>query len=166
MSAIIISNLNGCKTASATYFQATPNTGVSLSSGNPWATTPTASFNLNSLMAKINTDGSIQATGNCRLKIRWGMVPSASSGTQNIQYWYIQPSTSSSTATPSQTTNVTYPLFSSATTNLTSTPPASPASTLVGDFIAKNGDVFVLAFAYSGSLMRNGILEIATEPLV
>lgn len=166
MSAIVIGNLNGCKTASATYFQATPNTGVSLSSGNPWAATPTASFNLSSLMAKINTDGTIQATGNCRLKIRWGMVPYASSGTQNIQYWYIQPSTSTSTVTTSQTNNVTYALFCNSTTNLTTSPPSAPASTLVGEFIAKNGDVFQLSFAYSGSLMRNGILEIATEPIV
>ena len=161
-----------------TYFQSTPNTGVAFatlispggsalgytSASNPWSSTPTASYNSASFSATINSDGSIVTTANCKVKIRWSLTSYVSSGTIPVNFM-IAPIVSSTTATYTQTKGSTVILYNNGTVTLNTN--ANLIPTITAEFIASNGDTFFpLVGGTNTSFMRQGILEIVTEPLV
>lgn len=178
MSAILLKSINGRGTASMTYFQANPNTGIAYSTlispggsalgytstTSPWSTTASASYNAAAFSATINSDGSISATAPCKIKIRWSSTAYLTSGTAPVNF-IIAAITSSSTAPFAQTKGNTVILYNNGTVNLNTN--ANLIPTICAEFVASKDDSFFPLIAGTNTaMMRQGILEIVTEPLV
>jgi hypothetical protein len=177
MSAVFCVSLNQNKTSTATYIQTSPGTPVNVSNTtvanlglsyatSPWSTTATSSLNLSSIGATISSNGIITATTSCRLRIVVGMCLGVGTSAGSIVFYSLVPMSSTYEAKYSQTNGVTYPRDLQFGTTGTSTN-TSQVPTLRGDFIAKAGDQFGIAFGGSTAIvMSNALITLTTEPII